>query len=61
MFAFSPPDVAVLEVAGVLDVVAVDALELELELDSLEPQPAANSSAAQAIMVVGRPLLMAPS
>jgi hypothetical protein len=58
VFAFSPPDVGVLEV---VEVVAVEALELELELDSLDPQPAANASAAQAIMMVGRPLLMASS
>ncbi len=55
VFAFSPPDVEVLEV---VDVLAVEALELELELDSLDPQPTANSSAEQAIATAGRPLLI---
>jgi hypothetical protein len=47
-------------VLEVLEVVAVDALELESEpeLDSLEPQPTANASAAQAITTVGSALLM---
>jgi hypothetical protein len=46
---FSPPEGDVLEV-----VVAV----LVLLLDSLDPQPAANTSAEQAITTTGRPLLI---
>jgi hypothetical protein len=46
--AFNPPEV------DVLDVVAVVALEPE----PLDPQPAASSSAEQAIAMAGRPLLI---
>jgi len=50
VFAFSPPE------DDVLDVVAV----VELELEPLDPQPAASSSAAQAIATAGsgKPLLI---
>jgi hypothetical protein len=47
---FNPPDVAVLEV------VAVDAVEVEL--DPPDPQPAAYTSAQQAIVAAVRPLLI---
>jgi hypothetical protein len=49
VFGFSPPEGDVLEV-----VVAV----LVLLLDLLDPQPAASTSAEQAITTTGRPLLI---
>jgi len=48
VFAFSPPE------DGVLDVAAV----VELELELLDPQPAASRSAKQAIATAGTPLLI---
>jgi hypothetical protein len=59
VFAFKPPDVGVLAVFAVVAVLEVEAVDgLEPEPDSLDPQPAASSSAEQAIMTAGRALLI---
>jgi hypothetical protein len=51
VFAFRPPEDALEDVVGA-------AVVPELELELLDPQPAANASAEQAITAAGRPLLI---